>query len=320
MEITAENLDDVSIKDSYLKCKECNGKLEHKTKYQWLESGIWVPAHADREIRGFYINQLYSSTVTPVDLAKSYVRSLYNPADEQEFYNSKLGLAHTVDGAQITDTMISNCLRSYRQGDKHEGRIRTMGIDVGKWLHYEIAEWIIPKDTSTDINLLSRPRIVEMGKVQTFDELEHKMREYRIQFCVVDANPERRKAYEFATKFWGHVRLCFYGRGIQGKQINISKDVVEPSLTVDRTSWLDLSLGRFRTGNIDLPIDTHEEYKQNLKSLVRRYEKDSEGNPVGRYVKSEKDDHFAHARNYSEIALPFAVSLYTNTNIIGDIL
>jgi hypothetical protein len=45
-------------------------------------------------------------------------------------------------------------------------------------------------------------------------------------------------------------------------------------------------------------------------SIVRIYEKDVDGNPIGKYVKAgSDDDHFAHARNYSEIALPLAASL-----------
>ncbi len=73
-------------------------------------------------------------------------------------------------------------------------------------------------------------------------------------------------------------------------------------ITVDRTSWLDLSLGRFKNKKIYLPIDVDMEYKAQLKAQVRIYEKDSEGNPVGRYVCGNEDDHYGHARNYNEIA------------------
>jgi hypothetical protein len=43
---------------------------------------------------------------------------------------------------------------------------------------------------------------------------------------------------------------------------------------------------------------------------VRIYEKDTDGNLVGKYVKGDNNnDHFAHSRNYAEIALPLAVSV-----------
>lgn len=145
------------------------------------------------------------------------------------------------------------------------------------------------------------------------------MREYRINFAVVDINPEKRKAIEFANRFWGHVKVCYYVRGIIGKSIHVPKDnneFHEQAITLDRTSWLDMSFSRFKSKSISLPIDLPLEARVHLKALVRVYEKDADGNPVGRYIKDSNDeDHFAHARNYSEIALPFAAGL----DVVQDI-
>jgi hypothetical protein len=150
------------------------------------------------------------------------------------------------------------------------------------------------------------------------------MRQYRVLVCVIDSQPEHRKSYEFASRFWGNVKLCVYGRGINGKQIVVGRDdhgqiVDEHLVTVDRTSWLDLSLGRFRNkGMLILPVDVPTEYREHLKALVRVYSKDVDGNPVGRYEKGEqRPDHYAHARNYSEIALPFAASFNRSQDIRG---
>jgi len=65
-----------------------------------------------------------------------------------------------------------------------------------------------------------------------------------------------------------------------------------------------------------LPKDLSNEYKEHLKALVRIYEKDSDGNLIGKYVKGDNaNDHFAHSRNYAEIALPLAVSVGTSQNM-----
>jgi len=81
-------------------------------------------------------------------------------------------------------------------------------------------------------------------------------------------------------------------------------------VTVDRTSWFDMSLSRFRTKTISLPKDIPAEYRRHIKSIVRIYIRDSDGNPMGKYVKASNDeDHFAHARNYSEIALPLSAGI-----------
>lgn len=311
LEITGEDVNDPNVMNSFLKCKECGGKLNHETKPEWLANNEWVPGFSDRAGRGFHVNQLYSPTIHPSTLAKSYLRSQRDPAEEQEFYNSKLGLPHIVEGAGVTDSDIDNCIRDYKRYHHAPANgIITMGVDVGRWLHIWVDLWSIPGDVdSNDLNVRSRAKCIWFGKKQHFEELDNLVRQFQINACVIDANPERRKAYEFSSRFFNLVKMCFYGQGVQGKQIHIGKDE-EPTITVDRTSWLDLSLGRFRQPDmIQLPADFDQEARAHLKSPVRIYEKDRSGNPVGRYVKGNDEDHYAHARNYSEIALPFAMSL-----------
>lgn len=321
LEITAESVFDETINNSYLKCRECNCKLEHLCKPEWLKDGFWVSECPGREKRGFYINQLYAPNVTPQAIAKAYLESLSNPVDEQIFWNDKMGLPHTVDGAKITEQMVENCKGTHSNGLVKSNKIVTMGIDVGKWIHYEIDEWDLDSNSlSTDLNDRARPRVLEINKTQNFETLDDKMKEYRVMAAVIDAHPERRKAYEFASRFWGHVKMCFYGSGIQGKQISKPKEQTdEPTITVDRTSWLDLSLGRFRNRTITIPGNVTFEYAKQLKSLTRWYVKNKEGQPIGKYVKSAADDHYAHARNYAEIALPFALHLTSPQNIKSPI-
>lgn len=316
--ITAESIVDSSITGSYLKCKECGHQLNHKTKHEWLAKGVWIPAFPGRNIRGFHISQLYSSTVKPSDLAASYLRAQTNPADEQEFWNSKLGLTHVVEGARVTQSNINACKSEIKKVDQSpRGSFVTMGVDVGKWLHYEIDQWFFD-DTkiTTDINLVATARILHEGKVQHFEDLDTLMGQYSVGFCVIDANPERRKALEFAHRHFGRVKMCFYARGINTKIIHLHADD-ECTFNVDRTSWLDLSLGRIRRKAIQIPQDISVEWTDQVKALVRIYKKDSDDNAVGVYVKGNEDDHFAHSRNYAEMALPLGASLVHSYNISG---
>jgi len=87
-----------------------------------------------------------------------------------------------------------------------------------------------------------------------------------------------------------------------------------PIATVDRTGWLDATLGRFKTKRIELPRDVSHEYREHIKSMVRTYIKDETGNPKARYIETGPD-HFAHAQTYAEIALPLAASYVTNRSI-----
>lgn len=311
---------DPDVALSHLICKECKVKLEHIAKPDFLAKGVWVPqGHKDFEQRGFYVNQMYSPTVTPVELAKSYHLSLTDQSSEQEFHNSKIGNPHIVDGARVNDVLIDACIRGYKKTDAQPSNpgLVTMGVDIGKFLHFEIASWTC-RHFGNDINVNSDCKVLCEGKVATFEELDRLMYEWRPLAAVIDANPERRKAFEFAQRFYPHVKLCFYGKGMAEKSIRIGyKDTADANsvyVTVDRTAWMDAALARFYRKTISLPCDVSQEYKDHLKSPVRIYEKDKDGNPVGKYINTSAD-HFAHSRTYNEICLPIAASVQSNSDI-----
>ena len=315
--ITSDDPNSMALKDTHLICKECKQKLPHETKHEWLKDGLWVPSYRETDMRGFYINQLYSSTIRPWEFAQSFLRAQTNPADEQEFHNSKMGMPHIVKGARVLDVDLEQCIKSYTNHDTKivPGSIVTMGIDVGTWLNFEIVEWKIDGNVlSPDVNSSAIGRVVYADKVLNFEDLDKIMLEYRPNMTVIDANPERRKAFEFAARFYGYVKLCFYGNNIKGKYIHTGEAELEETVTVDRTSWLDLSLTRYRNKTIILPRDISLEYREHIKAQVRVPDKDKDGNPVNRY-QSIGADHFGHARNYSEIALNIAARVGGNISI-----
>jgi hypothetical protein len=324
IEICGESFDDPRIRESYIKCPLCGAKIPHLQTYEWLAGGRWIPQFEDKDIFGWGINQLYSSTpkTSPANIVHQYFKAKVNPADEQEFFNSKLGKPHIVEGARVTEKDIDKCIGDYVTLNANHNGLVTMGVDVGTYLHYEIDRWHTGQ-YSVDINAEARCQVLAVGKALHFEELDKLMQRYGVTFAVVDMQPERRKAYEFAVRFWGIVRLCIYGRGIQGKHIHVSSEDDtnnELNVLVDRTSWIDLALSRFRSNMITLPKDIPTEYKNHIKSLVRVYEKDKDGNPIAKYVKAGSDeDHFAHARTYSEIALPLAAALAVSSDYRGSL-
>jgi Fe2+ or Zn2+ uptake regulation protein len=320
LKITATELDDPDLKKSHLICKECKATLPHETKPTWLGGGKWVEGRIGIDSKGWHVNQLYSCTVRPDQIAGLYLRSQADKAAEQEFYNSKLGVPHVVDGARVTDKQLDDCKSDHLNGALRPSGLVTMGVDVGSWLHFEVDQWFLPDGgiPGGDLNIMTKCRILRYGKVRDFEELDLLMREWNVHYCVIDAQPERRKALEFANRFYGMVKVCYYPNGIANKTLHLNDE--EMSVSVDRTSWLDLSLGRFRRGKpwMSLPIDLDHEYRTHVKALVRIYEKDKKtDNPIGRYVKGSDHDHYAHARNYAEIALPLAANLAANTDITG---
>ena len=316
--ITASGIMDPRIRDSHYICHLCKGVLEHEAKINWLteETAEWFPQVKDAFSTGFAINQMYSFTVSPLEFAQQVFKAEGDLYEEQELWNSKLGLPHEVKGARVTDSDISRCMGTYQISEHAPSNaLVTMGVDVGAKINYEIDQyWWDDADTGTDINVLAKAKLLAAGEVNEFEELDNLMRDYRVMACVIDANPEKRKAYEFALRFWGHVWLCYYAVGVTSRRIKIH-DEDEHTISVDRTSWLDMSLGRVKKGNIRLPVDLPLAWKSHLKVPGRIYKKDQWGNPVGMYVKGSKPDHYAHARNYAEIALPFAVSIHRSCDI-----
>jgi phage terminase large subunit GpA len=320
---------DPDIQKSHLICTECKGILRHEGKPEFFRSGQWVPfGENDLDKRGFYINQMYSPTISPVELAAAVFDAERDPSSEQELWNSKFGLPHVVDGARVDDRMIDAAISKSKRckDDKApDGKIIMMGVDVGKWLHVEIAQYKVSR-FGNDINVMSDCEVLWQGEVLKFEELDQLMKQWLVLQCVVDINPERRKAYEFACRFWGHVKLCQFGKALSGKMIDVKPGSDSHTVTVDRTSWMDLALGRFHSKTITLPRDVSQAYRDQIKSPVRIYKKDQYGNPVGDYISVSKNDkalqdsknakdHFAFARLYCEVALPLGACLATGQTV-----
>lgn len=308
----------VTLTESYLKCPECQGQLDHKQKPELFAKAHFVPTVGGKDKRGFYVNQLYSTTVTPGEIAAAAIRAQLSDIDAQEFHNSKLGQAHAPKGSKLTDQEIERCKGTHLNGQlEPTWQIVTMGVDVGAWCHWEVVEWRLGDSYGVDVNTDAVGRVLACGRVRTFDELDALMIRWRVHFAVVDAMPETRASFAFSQRFWGAVKLCYYAQGVQGKILTESKwGQGEPVVNVNRTAWLDQSLGRVKRAQLILPMDVPFEYIDHLKAPCRIWKRDSSGNPVAYYeTPDKKHDHHAHARNYSEVALALAASLGGNKDI-----
>jgi len=318
--ITADDINDVKIRESHLICLECKKKLNHKEKIVFLKDGTWQSTiEAKRERRGFHISQLYSSAdrATPWRLAQSFIKAQTDNLEAQELYNSKCGIAYVPPGHRVTHEELNQAKeRSDRTKDSPAPKNKwiTLGADVGEpWIYYEIDAWSFPK-LMNDLNMMAECNVLTAGKVLSFHELGQLMHQWQVLMAVVDAQPERRLAYEFACQFYGHAKLCFYTGNISNRMINIKEGEDAHQVSVDKTSWLDVALNRFHNGSISLPKDIETEYCEHQRGLVRRYKKNASGNTVGYYQKVGAD-HFADTRCYNEIALPIAASFTTNEDI-----
>ena len=332
VEIIGEGVQDARCAESFLKCKECNGKLDHLGKPDWLAGATWnvTNKNSNPDVRGYNISQLYSYTVTPGELVVSHFKGFGDEAANIEFHNSKIGQPFIGDGARITDADVDACLGNYTKVDDRPevecGRLIVMGVDQGKWNYAEVTEYFFDR-MSTDLNVAATAKVLFQTKFHEEDwlHLDILMREWQIQHCVVDADPQIMEARRFARRFSGHVTLCRFRRGPMAKEISIvDEDDPARIATVDRSNWFSAALGRFREPRrILLPLDVDLEYRDHLKAPVRTYvragvtedpRKRQGDDLIAKYI-STSDDHYALARVYSEIALPLAASRSTGQDV-----
>ncbi len=317
--ITADNYYDDSVHDSYYICKECKHKLDHFAKQEWLK-GKWVPSFNGRNVVGYHVNQMYSFMIPPNEFAIKALRRYRSEHDEQEFYNSNLGLPHVVKGARVDDEDINIAISNYESAKAGYGnQFICMGVDVGNKLHVEITEYKSAPVETDDINLSTHAIVLCHTTVDEFEDLDVLMKQYDVNFCVVDRQPEQRKAKEFTNRWRGMARTCVTtGEKISGRDAVLHDWTDEDSVSIDRTSWLDMALRRFKSRTIKLPIDTGHEYKVGIKAPIRIYKKNAKGEPRGTYV-AKDPDHYAFARVYCEIALKVGMSIAQNANVTGVI-
>lgn len=320
--ITAEDYRSKDLRKSYIKTSCCGATIPHEAKPEWFASGMWVSsANKDAPVGSYWIPKLYSTTEEPWRIAKSVLKAAIDPAEEQELWNSKMGLPHEVEGARVKDEQINACQKGYYQPPHAQYRppprvgIFTLGIDVGNALHYEVNQWFLPERIGKDLNVHAVPKVLAQGTLlgtNKFERLDDLMYEWNITHAVIDAMPQDQMSYEFTMRFAGRANMAYPHRGLSERQLTIKQE--NNAVGFRRTNWLDISQGRFRTGRIHLPNNISEEYREAIKALVRIERKNDDGDLVAKYI-STKADHEAFARMYNEIALVFAVSGRENTNV-----
>jgi hypothetical protein len=280
-------------------CRKCRKAWNDLERAAMIAKGFWY--HQKNHTRGgYWIPKFYSvmqpnpnapNKPTPgsaIWLAELYKKSLSDKVKEQEFYNSALGLAHLIEGSKLSEVEIRSNIRDYAMVTKWDSAFVTMGIDVGSWLHYEIALWIN-----------GCKKVLRAGKVKKFDELGAIIKAFRAKCFVVDGEPETRASRDFIESFPG---IGWMGdERDQGKDA-IALDEKHHIVAISRTELLDITLDRFRgTDKIQLPKDISEEYVKHCSSLVRIYEKNNDGVYIPVY-RNTGDDHYAHASLFNEVA------------------
>jgi len=303
--------EDPECHNSYYKCSQCGAKLPHETKMEWLSTAKWVPGRTNiLGHRSFHINQMFSTTVTPGEMVRSYQKSLLSDLAAIEFKNQKLGEPHISEGARLTDSVIQSCydgsLRVGTQRPEDASKTICMGVDVGSFLDCWIAQYDYDREPGRFPYENSISKLLQAVRIPTTEDdcwhqLENLMREWQVHYACVDFQPQTVNARRFVRRFKNFAAMVAYRRGTVGKELKEMDDEGALTITVDRTTFMDLVISRFQKGRIVIPGNTPGVLREHLKAPIRTYEYDELGLPKAVY-KSISDDHFAHSAAYCEIA------------------
>jgi hypothetical protein len=293
------------VHDSYIKCYECQAALPHQGKRDWLRSAFWEATAKAHGHRSFGISQLYSIPLTPGEIAIGYHRSVGDDVAAVEFYNQKIGVPYVMKGGQITDVEINEAISNHVKGSTDvEGKMNCMGVDVGSFLDVSICQYIYDEDPWLEPHLRSISKLLLECRLPGGDwgGLDQLMAEYQIRHCCVDFQPETNLAKAFARRFPGYVSLVQYRTGTEAEEIKDKEDDRVPILTVNRTAFLDYSIGRLhKKGRLLLPQDISGLWKEHVKAPCRTYVLDQHGKPQAVYL-SSKPDHSCHSLALCEVA------------------
>jgi hypothetical protein len=269
-------------------CRKCRRRLDVQG------AGEWVATFPDRTTRGYALPKLI---VPGVKLDKLIANSKKTRPDQREsFMQSDLGEPYAAAENRLGLEELRACVDPDARllPSLQSDRFVAMGVDVAdaRALSVVIGE-LLPD---------GRSRRVFVGEVDDRDgrtasqQLSNLMRRYGVHMAVIDHLPSGRFSEAFANEFPGRVwRAGFYDPHPTQRQESApwTPDDAVSFVGLWRTRWIDLTLERFRVGDVVLPpLETLPAiYPAQLGALVRTTEELPSGLGVRvRYVSTGADD------------------------------
>ena len=269
--------------DINLICDKC-GRPVYRFK-----DGEWNK-HRESEISGRYISKLFSANTTIKEMVDRFNKGLTNPTIMQRFYNGDLGLAYIGKGAKITEKMINDCIRGYKEKTYSKNPCFA-GVDVGSVFNVTIAEEFQGK-----LKLIA---ILELTEEKQIIDLFSR---YNIKVMVIDSRPELRLVRRLKAQ-----KKQIWSCGYLTDNIKDSIDLITRNINTDRTTIMDGVKEDIQLENMLFPenVRVNENFIKQLCAPVRFF-KESKTDPTkeGRYIwlEGSKQDHFFHSLVYLKLA------------------
>lgn len=313
-----------------LKCAWCKHEFSDDERPGLNAEGRWTPYQLDGRIRGYYINQFNSPTQPLREIMVDYFKGQREVRKLRSFYNQNLGKPYTAAGDRITPELLDNCRQAgYVMGGLPNSSV-AIGIDIGTVLH----TWCWHFDP------MKRKMLWALKIFNSWYDLDNFLESLHSWVGVVDAHPEKSKAYDLALKYHGRLWIGFSeDRPAAHEAANFSTlKYGEPGyVTIDKTMVLDNFIQDMLTGRTIFPPDARElgehmprkpyngMYHQ-LTQMVRVEEENTKGTIVAHWKKNRNADHWHHAGMFATVAavktpmlsIPASLASAMNRNVVGS--
>lgn len=324
----------------YYRCLRCNRELDWSTIGQWdrtkplkTHNCEWVPRRSDyynnvtkygEGIRGYRVPWAYSAPVEEVMRDRDTRTKLY-------FFHHVLGEAFADDSTGlIKDNFLNRIDDTYQYDRKRPGWVHVMGVDQGCYVTiwglipfsreegHQFGKWVkvhfehVPNEKAFS-------SFEQHGKeVRRIEgRLSHLMKEWEIDLCVIDAEPNLNDAHNFSREFEERVLVNHstsmknHDPSIGFTWVDFDTDANDDTIWVgkiseDKTSAIDAYFDFIREGNLVIAAGAEEEaldkYIEQHLNIKKVYEERSTAQGLPQVIavyRAFGPDHYGHSGKFA---------------------
>lgn len=274
--------DNVDFDFSKYICRSCHKEITHDD----MRRGCWEARFPGRDISGYYINQMMAPWLTATDL----IRDQKKLNDDEEFFNTRLGLPYVSPDKSIPPGLILKNLVNIKNDEKD----CVMGVDIGEHVFHVflgnkngVFGIATVKERENDGDDDKERRAAMWNRLGELLEV------YDVRVCIIDARPLTTEALEFAGRYPYKVFLHWHeSRRKEPQMANFGDDVdfqskpkefdEEISIVSDINRVQDWAVAGLRKGEVRFNFQTGDyritAFLAHLKTMYVQKVTDKQGN------------------------------------------
>lgn len=284
--LTEEVLQGIDLSDVYVKCERCSRPLDTLNP----ANREWVARHPGRRISGYRVPPFATHSLNPTYVIEQLLE-MTRLEQLKGWYNTVLGETFSDGSNQLTEVQVKACLRDGNVQELPTHTPMAVGIDVGLICHVVWGPMRGGQPHATNFALVPSEQLVEF--VKGLDET------INIVCGAIDRLPYTPTANAVRDATNGRILPVQYSGS---RLVVLQKDALDEitHAHVNRTSVIDLIVGRIRRANIELCgyTDKADMLVTHLCDMVRIEAPEVEA----KWEKVTGNDHWMHALGYLNIA------------------